>query len=59
MVFVILFVLACGGLPYCLIGAAKALRDRDEDGRGMFTFGSCFCAGYIGLFVGLAMTGLI
>ena len=48
-VVVVLFILAGVGLPYCLLRAAKALRDRDDHRLGMFTFGSCLCGGYLAI----------
>lgn len=47
----IFLVLAGVGLPYCLIHAAKALRDKDDDLLGMFTFGACLSGGYIALVI--------
>ena len=55
----VLFVLAGAGLPYCLLHAAKALRDKDDDLVGMFTLGSCLCGGYLALFICLAILNIL
>ena len=56
---VVLFILAGVGLPYCLIHAAKALRDKDDDLLGMFTLGACLCGGYLPLFICLAVMDIL
>ena len=55
----LLFVLAGAGLPYCLIRAAKAIRDKDDDLLGMFTLGACVCGAYLPLFICLAVMDIL
>ena len=54
-----LFVLAGVGLPYCLIQAAKEIRDKDDDLLCMFTFGACLCGGYLALFLCIVLWDIL
>ena len=59
LLLAVLFVLAGVGLPYCLIHAAKALRDKDDDLLGMFTLGACLCGGYLALFLCIVLWDIL